>query len=268
MIFEHLLNIFSTNSGKAILATGLLVVCQVALPDDSCPFELVDGEITEQKFRGFHGHIRVSVPPEPPAESGYPVIVYYHGASTNLEPNLRIMHAVTGGHDYLLVGMNYHKKHFYTNLDRRGLRLELKHFDEALELIAACRPVNRRAVFLAGYSQGGYAISMIGEQRVDTIAGMVFLGSGRRHAKMYLEDAGAVEGMPIFFGVGENDEPHHHYAKTSAQLYALMGAEVSMETWPDTNHGQGWGWYVKDPTRGTGLKAWMDNVVARSLQAR
>ncbi len=207
------------------------------------------------------------MPPEPPPGQGYPVVFYYHGWSTSLGPNLRIMQAVTGGHDYLLVGMNYRTKRFYELLDRRNLRLELSHFDEVLEQIAACRPVNRRAVFLAGYSQGGYAISMIGEQRVDQIAGMVLLGSGRRHAKMYLKEAEVVKGLPMFFGAGENDEPHYDSARVSAQLYALLGAEVAMEIWPDTNHGQGWGWYQKDPRRGAGLKSWLDEIVARHTQA-
>jgi predicted esterase len=129
------------------------------------------------------------------------------------------------------------------------------------EQIAACRPVNREAVFLAGYSQGGYAVSMIGEQRADQIAGMVLLGSGRRHAKMYLEEAEVVKGLPIFIGAGEKDDPHHFYADVTAQLYGLLGAKVTMETWPDTNHGQGWSWYQKDPTRGEGLKSWLDDVV-------
>lgn len=264
---EEPVNILSTKFGSFLLATVLLTVCQVVLSVDSCPFELADGEITKHKSRGFHSHIRISVPPEPPPGQGYPVVFYYHGWSTTLGPNLQIMQAVTGGQDYLLVGMNYRTKRFYEQLDRRNLRLELSHFDQVLEQIAACRPVNRRAVFLAGYSQGGYAISMIGEQRVNRIAGMVLLGSGRRHAKMYLEEAEVVKGLPMFFGAGENDERHYYSAKVSAQLYALLGAEVTMETWPDTNHGQGWAWYQKDPRRGVDLKSWLDDVVARRSQA-
>jgi poly(3-hydroxybutyrate) depolymerase len=251
------------------LAVLVALFCQVplAMAEDSCGFELIDGEITEHKYKGHHGYIRVSVPAEAPPEQGYPLVLYYHGWSTGLKPNLRIMQAVTGGKDYLLVGMNFRTKRFYEQLDRRNLRLELGHFDKIIDDISACRPVNRRAVFLAGYSQGGYAASMIVEQRAEQVAGMILLGSARRHAKMYMDEAEAVEGLPIFIGAGENDVPHYHYAKTSARLYALMGATVSMETWPDTNHGQGWGWYVKDPARGAGLKAWMDSVVAGRLQA-
>ena len=260
------MSILRTLLTRVIMAAMMLVAGSPAWADESCSFELQDGEITEHRLRGVYGYIRISVPPEPPPEAGYPVVFYYHGASTNLKPNVRIMHAVTGGHDYLLVGMNYRKKHFYTNLDRRNLRLEISHFEEALEKVAACRPVNRKAVFLAGYSQGGYAISMIGEQRVASIAGMVFLGSGRRHAKMYMEEAEAVKGLPMFFGAGENDDPHFHYAVTSAQLYSLMGAEVSMESWPETNHGAGWSWYIEYPARGAGLKDWLDKIVARNQQ--
>ena len=120
-------------------------------------------------------------------------------------------------------------------------------------------------MILAGYSQGGYAISMIGERRIDQIAGMVLLGSGRRLATMYLPEEDAIKGWPIFFGAGDKDERHFPIAQDSAKLYALLGAEVSMETWPETNHGQGWSWYQKDSKRGAGLKAWLDQVVNRSL---
>lgn len=249
------------------MAVIFLSACPLAVPDETCRFELVDGNTTELRYSGYQGHIRISVPPEAPPERGYPVVFYYHGWSTRLGPNVRIMHAVTGGHDYLLVGMNYFKKHFYENLDRRNLRLELRHLDQALEDIASCRPVNRDAVFLAGYSQGGYAVSMIAEQRAAQIAGMILLGSARRHAKMYLEEAGVVKGLPVFIGAGADDEPHYHWAKVSSQLYALLGAEVSMETWPETDHGEGWSWYQEDPQRAAGLKAWMDAVVARETRA-
>lgn len=252
---------------RMLLAMMLLSVSELAWPDDPCPFELVDGAITEHKYSGYQGHIRISAPPQAPPAQGYPVIVYYHGWSTNLGPNVRIMHAVTGGHDYLLLGMNYRKKQFYENLDRRNLRLELKHFDQVLDELASCRPINRRAVFLAGYSQGGYAVSMIAEQRSNQIAGMILLGSARRHAKMYLEEAKQLKGLPIFIGAGELDEPHYYWATVTAQLYTLLGAEVSMETWPGTNHGQGWGWYQQDPQRRAGLKDWLDEVVAKNAQA-
>ena len=79
---EESMNSCSDKLGKFLLTTVLLTVCQVALSVDSCPFELADGEITEHKSRGFHSHIRISVPPEPPPGQGYPVVFYYHGWMT------------------------------------------------------------------------------------------------------------------------------------------------------------------------------------------
>jgi pimeloyl-ACP methyl ester carboxylesterase len=242
---------------------SFLAGIQAVHADSNCPFELVDGEITEHDFAGFRGTIRVSVPDEAPPIAGYPVIVYYHGWSTGLKPNLRIMHAVTGGDDYLLIGMSYRSRYFYEELDRKSLRKEQSHLDRVLGEISKCRPVNLNTVFLAGYSQGGYAISMIGEQRLDRVAGLILLGSGRRWAKMYLPDENEIKGWPIFIGAGDKDERHFPIAKDSALLYAVLGAEVSMETWPDTDHIQGWGWYQKDPQRGVGLKAWLDDIVSR-----
>ena len=166
---------------------------QAGLADDDCSLDLIDGEITEHDYSGFHGTIRLYVPPDPPPESGYPVVAYYHGWSTGLKPNLRIMHAVTGGQDYLLIGMSYRSRHFYEELDRKSLRKELSHLDRILDDVAACRPLNMNAFFLAGYSQGGYAVSMLGEQRIDEVAGLVLLGSGRR---LHLD--GAVQCRHLF----------------------------------------------------------------------
>lgn len=96
-IFEDPLNFFSDKSTRTIIIAGFLMVCQSGLCAESCPFELVDGEITEHRYKGLHGNVRISVPRVPPSRHGYPVIFYYHGASTGLKPNLRILHAVTGG---------------------------------------------------------------------------------------------------------------------------------------------------------------------------
>lgn len=238
---------------------------QASLAADDCEMDLVDGKVTEHEFSGFHGTIRLYVPPEPPPESGYPVVAYYHGWSTGLKPNLRIMHAVTGGQDYLLIGMSYRSRHFYEELDRKSLRKELAHLDRVLEDVGACRPLNMNAFFLAGYSQGGYAVSMLGEQRIDEVAGLILLGSGRRLAKMYLPKETEVAGWPVFVGAGDKDERHFPIADNSAKLYALLGAEVSMETWPDIDHFQGWSWYQQDPARGAGLKSWLDAIVARRV---
>lgn len=246
---------------------AMAIGSQAVLADDDCSLDIIDGEITEHDYSGFHGAIRLYVPPDPPPESGYPVVAYYHGWSTGLKPNLRIMHAVTGGQDYLLIGMSYRSRHFYEELDRKSLRKELSHLDRILDDVAKCRPLNMNAFFLAGYSQGGYAVSMLGEQRIDQVAGLVLLGSGRRLAKMYLPDESEIGGWPIFVGVGENDERHFPIADNSAKLYALLGAEVSMETWPGTDHFQGWTWYQKDPERAAGLKSWLDGVVARRMAA-
>lgn len=237
------------------------------LAGDSCRFDLVDGQVTEHDFSGFHGSIRVFVPAEAPPGPGYPVIAYYHGWSTGLKPNLRIMQAVTGGHDYLLIGMSYRTRHFYQELDRGSLRKELQHLDRVLDAVSDCRPLNLDALFLAGYSQGGYAISMIGEQGIDRFAGMILLGSGRRLAKMYLPDEREIKGWPVFVAAGDRDERHFPIARDTARLYALLGAEVSLEVWPGVDHIQGWSWYQDDPQRGAGLRQWLAQIVSRRVSS-
>ena len=228
--------------------------------EEKCLFSLTEGETTQIEYKGFRKFIRIYVPAQAAPTEGYPVIFYYHGYSSGLRPNLQIMQAVTGGNDFVLVGINYRTRRFYEQLERKYVHNEVEHFHQLLKELSACCPVNREIVILAGYSQGGYAISLIGEQVLDEIAGMIFLGSGRTLGKLRLPEAEDIEGLPFFVAAGENDSAHLETAETTALLYALLGAKVSMERWPDTDHIQGWSWYQNDPARAANLRLWLSQV--------
>ena len=244
-----------------LLALALFSCPLLTHAAEQCLFSLSDGESTRQEYRGFHKFIRIHVPAHAAPPDGYPVIFYYHGYGSGLRPNLQIMQAVTGGNDFVLVGINYRTRRFYEHLERKYVHNEVEHFHRLLNELSVCRPLNREAVILAGYSQGGYAISLIGEQVLDDIAAMVFLGSGRALGKLRLPQAEEFEGLPIFVAAGENDSAHLETANTTALLYALLGAKVSMERWPATDHVQGWSWYQNDPARAASLRLWLSQVV-------
>ena len=91
-------------------------------------------------------------------------------------------------------------------------------------------------IFMGGYSQGGYSTTVLGEQLLDKLAGRLVLGAGRRDFNVNPPPAELIRGHPVFFGVGELDNPHYPRAKQAALFYEKLGADVTFEGWPNETH--------------------------------
>jgi len=231
----------------------------------ACRFELTAGETVDSPYPGHHDFIQIFQPAAPPGPQGYPVILWYHGHGQRLRPNTQIMRAVTGGDTFLLVGMDYRSKRFHEKLDRKALAREVEGVAAVLDDLEACVPVDRDMVLLAGYSQGGYAATLIGERMLDQLAGLVILGAGRADRAKNLPEKQALAGFPMFIAAGEDDREYGAAAEATAQLYAYLGAHVSMERWPQTDHFEGWRWYQESDLRVAGIRQWL-NTVPRARQ--
>ena len=246
-----------------LLAGSLFPVAGTdALPDE-CRFDIRPGTATGNAFPGYHDYVRVYLPESPPGPRGYPVILWYHGQGAALRPNTQLIHAVTGGEAFLLVGMNYGSRRFYEELDRRALAREQARIDDLLSELEACVSIDRDSLLLAGYSQGGYAVTLLGERMLDRIAGLVVLGAGRADRTGNLPERRAITGLPMFFAAGADDEAYGAAAEASARLYAGLGAQVSLERWPETDHFEGWQWYQEDEARTVGLRNWLNDALDR-----
>lgn len=237
-----------------------LAVCAIQTAS-ACPFDLVNGESRQSQYSGHYGFIDIYTPGHPPLASGYPVIVWYHGYSDSLRPNTRMLQAITEGEVFLLVGADYGSRKFYEDLVLTQVDDEVTRLENLLDDIDNCVPIDREKVILAGYSQGGYAVSLIGERVAKTLAGMMILGAGRSSGGEGLPDEGALRGMPIFIAAGEEDYPHGESAEASARVYALLDAQVSLERWPGTNHIEGWSWYQGNVARTAGVRSWLNDVL-------
>ena len=88
----------------------------------------------------------------------------------------------------------------------------------------------------SGRAQGGYSTTVLGEQLLDKLAGLIILGAGRRNIDRLPPDRTKLRGKPIFVGVGAKDEAHNGHAHRAAKNYKAWGAAVTFEEWPDLGH--------------------------------
>jgi predicted esterase len=225
--------------------------------DASCPISLDPGTHQRLDSQGQYGWHQVWIPEDFEPDTAWPVVLSYHGYSDNLRPNTAIMGAVTGGRGFVLVGMDYGSSRYYQGLGEPGLRSEVRRLHAVLDTLEHCLRVDRDAVFVGGYSQGGYAATNLAERILDELAGLIVLGAGRGWGDGHMPSRSAIQGFPVFIGAGEDDRPHGLRAEASAVVYAGWGATVSLERWPDTAHVPGWRWYQDAPERATNLREWL-----------
>ena len=176
----------------------------------------------------------VYVPQDYTSDRAWPVIFCYHGAggSATTWPFQQVTH----GEGFIVVGMNYATEAYSHGLGRERTGPEQAFFTEALSIISSQLNINPKMVFMGGYSQGGYSTTILGEQLLDQLAGLIILGASRSYVDRYPPPAKLIAGKPIFIGVGENDE-RNSQARETVQIYKHWGADVTFEEWPGAGHG-------------------------------
>ena len=164
----------------------------------------------------------------------WPVIFCYHGAGGSV--TTWPFYQVTRGQGFIIVGMNYTPL-ISGRRNRKWVSQEEALFSEALAMVSARLNVDPEMVFMGGYSQGGYHTTLLGEQVLDRLAGLVILGAGRFFIDHSPPSVQAIHNKPIFIGVGQNDSVHNSRAGKAAGTYELWGADVTFEEWPGVGHG-------------------------------
>ena len=190
----------------------------------------------------------VYVPVDYTDKRPFPVIFYYHGWGGTA--TTWMFKRVTKGQGFIVVGMNYATDAYYKGgLSPYETAAEKRFFEEVLALLSARLNIATAYIFMGGYSQGGYSTTVLGEQLLERLAGRLVLGAGRRDVDMNPPPAELIRGHPVFFGVGELDEPHYPRAKRAAQHYRNWGADVTFEGWPDETHKLSREWLTKTKMR-------------------
>lgn len=212
---------------------------------------LTPGEHTQSAPKTGSSFI-VYVPMDYNPNYSFPIIFCYHG--TGVSVTTWPFYQVTHGKGYIIVGMNY------TPAAEKGTNLisikaEKAFFSEVLDILTKRLNIDKRMIFMGGYSQGGYHTSLLGERLLDNLAGLIILGAGRFTTDRYPPLLKSISGKPIFIGVGEQDMAHKPRAKSAANVYQAWNASVTYEEWP------GFGHHINTPEFPSKiLLEWMNNI--------
>ena len=193
---------------------------------------------------------RLYVPVDYTDNRPFPVIFCYHGyrGKATTWP----FKQVTKGEGFIVVGMNYATDIYYNKLLPTETALDKAFFNEVVKLVSARLNIARDYIFMGGYSQGGYSTTVLGEQLLEQLAGFLILGAGRRNVDMNPPPTELIRGHPIFYGAGEQDDPHYPRAKRASGFYTEWGADVTLEGWENETHSLSPKWLTK-----TKMQEWL-----------
>jgi acetyl esterase/lipase len=220
--------------------------------------DFVPGSETALAVPGSERPLLVYVPTDYTPDRTWPVILCYHGGGrqTTTWP----FRQVTGGAGFIVVGMVYVRDEYFRILDPVQTTAEKKFFRDTLARLAESLAIDRRCVFMGGFSQGGYSTTVLGEQLLDDLAGLVILGAGRRNIDRLPPTKRSIQKKPVFVGVGANDKLHNGHAQRAAKNYRAWGASVTFEEWPELGH-------QADANSAT-LATWLTDTATRVRETR
>ena len=178
----------------------------------------------------------------------WPAILFYHGM--NGHPTVQPLAGLTGGRDFILVGMPYvdpEPKSRTPSAHEAYVRQELDAFRRAREAVAKRVRIRADRVFLGGLSMGGWTTTQLGEREMPQLAGLVVLLAGRMRTMPF--PTVPFRGKPVYIGTGETDA-NLPAARRAAALYRSLGARVTFEEYAGLGHAA--------PRENPGLRAWLD----------
>ena len=171
----------------------------------------------------------VSKPDDFDASKSYPAIVFYHG--TGGKPTAELIHRMTAGKDFVLVGMTYrHQGRF--DYSEQEIADELGLLNALKKTLTGSLAVDAKRIYVGGFSKGGWHTALLLD-RDRSLAGGLILGSGVFENR---KDAPKFGGPPsIYIGCGRYDG--NYPPSLGALIYFRnLGAQVTHESWLDTGH--------------------------------
>lgn len=159
----------------------------------------------------------------------YPAIVYYPGTSG--EPTASFIHEVTGGKDYVLVGMAYRASGAYQHTpeeisDSLGLLNAIK------QTLVKSLSVDPGRIYVGGISKGGWHSAMLLDRDRSLAGGMIFAAGVFERRPESQKFPGA---LPVFIGCGRYDG-NYPQALGALLYFRGLGADTTLSTWADTGH--------------------------------
>lgn len=176
------------------------------------------------------------------AAQKYPAIVYYHGDAA--PPDARFVHGVTGGEDFVLVGMAYRG-----GQSEQAIADGLGYLNALKKTLTSSLSVDPKRIYVGGSGNGGDHSAMLLDRDRSLAGGFILAGGLADMRPGSPKFAGAV---PIHIGCGRFDTS---YAPSLGALvyFRKLGAKVSLETWPEAS-----------VTAPEGLRQWLRIEVSTS----
>ena len=198
-------------------------------------------------------HFLVYVPSGYTEKKDWPVIFVYHGVDG--QATTWPLRQATGGEGFIIIGMGYVQngkgritKGQYINYVKR----ERKSVLEVKRYVSKHLKVDKKRLFVTGFSKGGWHTSVMLECSAKAWAGAVIFAAGRsRNASLITTAANkkALRGKPIYIGAGETDQ-NLPAAKRAVTYYERLGAKVTFEEFKGAGHSF-------DPSKSEILHNWL-----------
>ena len=176
----------------------------------------------------------VYVPSDYAADRRWPIVLFYHGL--NGEPTTGLIRGLTRGRGAIVVGMEYIERGLVQRSAEQQQAYQVKEQAQLEELLRALPErvrLDRRRVYLAGVSKGGWQVSAFAESGQPRVAGYMILLAGRLpRARSERPD---LSEQAVYVGTGEMDEGNV-YARMAVQYYERCGAAVTWEEYANRGH--------------------------------
>ena len=211
----------------------------------ACAAMPVKAEWIELPWLALGATLPIWKPDDFDAAKKYPAIVYYHGDAA--PPDARFIHGVTGGKNFILVGMAYRGGQGDKEIaDGLGF---LKALKKSLEGSLAVDPAR---IYVGGSGNGADHSAMLLD-RDRELAGGFILGGGLLEKRSSAPKFAG--GVPIYIGCGRFDTS---YAPSLGALvyFRKLGAKVTLETLPEATD-----------TAPEGLRQWLRIEASASAAA-
>lgn len=173
----------------------------------------------------------------------YPAIVWYGAAGE--KPDATWIHAVTGGENYVLVGMGYRQvpdeQFGETEIaDALGLLKALK------QTLTRSLSVDPKRIHVGGFGRGAKHSAILIDRDRDLAGGLICAAGIFEKRQTILKFD---KPKPVYIGCGRLDG-NYPQALGAAVYFKQSGAETTLEPWPDTRHEQ-------PETAPEGMRQWL-----------
>jgi predicted esterase len=175
----------------------------------------------------------LSVPAGYTPDHPFPLLVSLHGGGSNALAFHDLWRPVTQANGFLLATPQGGER----GPDGIGYRWGPNAHESvrrSIDVVLRTANVDRSAVHLAGFSQGGHLTYALARSHPLVFAGIAAIGVG--HDLPNGADAGTLHGMRVYIGHGER-EPGLEDVRALADSLRAGGCDVELAVYRDTGHG-------------------------------